>query len=317
MSDFDFPLEGKKIFVAGHRGMVGGALVRGLSGTADILTQSRQDLDLRDREAVRTFLRRERPDLVIVAAAKVGGILANDTYPADFLFDNLELETALIRAAFEADVERLVFLGSSCIYPKFAEQPIREDSLLTGPLEPTNEWYAIAKIAGIKMCQALKRQHGANYVSVMPTNLYGPGDNFDLQSSHVIPALMRKAHEAKINGDETMVIWGTGTPRREFMHVDDCASGVLHAARHYNDFEHINIGAGEDVSIKELCETVAEVVGFKGRLEHDLSKPDGTPRKLMDPAKLYATGWRPKIGLKEGLASTYTWFLDNEVRRAA
>ena len=313
-----YSLQGKRVFVAGHRGMVGQALVRALAGenVGEILTVPRDTLDLRDGVAVRDFLNREKPDVLFLAAAKVGGILANDSYPAEFLFDNLELETALIRGAFEAGVERLVFLGSSCIYPKFAPQPIHEDALLTGPLEPTNEWYAIAKIAGIKMCQALRKQYGARYISVMPTNLYGPGDNYDLETSHVIPALLRKAHEAKLAGSREFVIWGTGSPRREFMHVDDCASGILHATKHYDGYEHINIGLGEDVTIRELAEIVMDVVGFEGRLVNDASKPDGTPRKLMDASRLHSLGWRPEIPLREGLASAYAWFVENHAAAA-
>ncbi|WMS40863.1 GDP-L-fucose synthase [Acuticoccus sp. MNP-M23] len=311
-------LAGKRVFVAGHRGMVGQAIVRalGAENPAEVLTATRNELDLRDRAAVKTWLAAHKPDVVFLAAARVGGILANDTYPSEFLFDNLELETAVIRGAFEADVERLVFLGSSCIYPKMAPQPMAEDALLTGPLEPTNEWYAIAKIAGIKMCQALKRQYGAHYISVMPTNLYGPGDNFDLASSHVIPALMRKAHDAKVAGAPQMVIWGSGQPRREFMHVDDCASGILHAARFYDGYEHINIGLGTDVTIRELAELVMDVVGYTGALVTDPTKPDGTPRKLMDGARLKALGWQHQISLREGLASTYDWFVEHHAATA-
>jgi len=308
-----YALDGKRVFVAGHRGMVGQAIVRALEAEAigSLITASRDELDLRDPAAVRRFLADEKPDVVFLAAAKVGGILANDTYPADFLFDNLELETAVIRGAFETGVERLVFLGSSCIYPKHAPQPMSEDALLTGPLEPTNEWYAVAKIAGIKMCQALRRQYGARYISAMPTNLYGPGDNYDLATSHVIPALLRKAHEAKLANARELVIWGTGTPRREFMHVDDCAAGIVHAAKFYDGYEHINIGLGEDVTIRELAELVMEVVGFEGRLVNDADKPDGTPRKLMDAGRLRALGWAPKIALRDGLRSSYAWFVDN------
>lgn len=305
------PLGGSRIYVAGHLGMVGQALVRALEarGDCEILTIPRETLDLRDRAAVRAALEAMKPDVVFVAAAKVGGIFANDSNPVEFLMDNLEIELALIRGAFEAGVERLVFLGSSCIYPKYAEQPIREDSLLTGPLEPTNEWYAVAKIAGIKMCQALRKQHGARYIAVMPTNLYGPGDNFDLSSSHVLPALMRKAHEAKLRRAPFMEVWGTGTPRREFLHVDDCAAGILHIAAHYDGYEHINCGSGTDITIRELVETVKAAVGFEGDLHFDTTKPDGTPRKLMDSARLFALGWRPKITFDDGLASTYEWFL--------
>ncbi|WP_369415138.1 GDP-L-fucose synthase [Acuticoccus kalidii] len=308
-----FDLNGKRVWVAGHRGMVGQGILRALQkeGCADVLTVPRTELDLRDRAAVKAWIEANKPDIIFVAAARVGGILANDTYPSEFLFDNIEIETAIIRGAFEAGVERLVFLGSSCIYPKHAPQPMHEDALLTGPLEPTNEWYAIAKIAGIKMCQALKKQYGARYISVMPTNLYGPGDNFDLQSSHVIPALMRKAHEAKLTGADHMMLWGSGTPRREFMHVDDCASGILYAAKYYDEFEHLNIGVGEDVTIREVAEIVMDVVGYEGRLELDSSKPDGTPRKLMDASRLMALGWRPQIGLRDGLKSTYEWFVEH------
>ncbi|GAB5375193.1 MAG: GDP-L-fucose synthase [Acuticoccus sp.] len=313
-----YSLGGKRVFVAGHNGMVGQALVRALPAEdpGAILTKSRSALDLRDRAAVRRFLNTEQPDVVFVAAARVGGILANDTYPAEFLFDNLELETALIRGAFEAGVERLVFLGSSCIYPKLAPQPMREDALLTGPLEPTNEWYAIAKIAGIKMCQALRKQHGARYISVMPTNLYGPGDNYDLSTSHVIPALLRKAHEAKRAGAPEFVIWGTGTPRREFMHVDDCARGIIHAAKHYDDDEHINIGLGEDITIAELAALVMDVVGYEGRLVTDSDKPDGAPRKLMDASRLNGLGWRAEIALRDGLTSAYAWFVEHHAAAA-
>ncbi|WP_420394617.1 GDP-L-fucose synthase family protein [Acuticoccus sp.] len=295
--------------------MVGAALVQRLESEPckAVLTVPRDELDLRDARAVGAWLQAHRPDVVFVAAARVGGILANDTQPADFLFDNLELEVALIRGAFRAGVERLVYLGSSCIYPKHAPQPIREEALLTGPLEPTNEWYAVAKIAGIKMCQALRRQHGARYIAVMPTNLYGPGDNFDLATSHVIPALIRKAHTAKEAGAQQMVVWGSGTPRREFMHVNDCAAAIVHAATHYDGEEHVNIGTGEDVTIRELAELVMEVVGFHGRLELDPTKPDGTPRKLMDASRLAALGFAPRIGLREGLASTYVWFREHEV----
>ena len=313
-----YSLAAKRIFVAGHRGMVGSALVRRLTdeNPAALLTATRDELDLRDRTGVREWLTRERPDVVFVAAAKVGGILANDRHPVTFLMDNLELELALIRGAFEAGVERLVFLGSSCIYPKLAEQPMREAALLTGPLEPTNEWYAIAKIAGIKMCQALRAEHGARYISVMPTNLYGPGDNFDLTSSHVIPALMRKAHEAKASGSDHMSVWGSGTPRREFMHVDDCAAAIIHAAKFYDEAEHINIGTGTDVTIREVAELVKSTVGFRGELRFDPSKPDGTPRKLMDASRLTALGWRPSISLAEGLATTYEWYAAREAEPA-
>ncbi len=307
-----FKLSGKRIWVAGHRGLVGGAMVRRLAKEdCVVLTADRSQVDVADPEAVSAFLKRERPDAIVVAAAKVGGILANDTYPADFLYDNLMIETSLIHAAHAQDVERVLFLGSSCIYPKLAPQPIKEDSLLTGPLEPTNEWYAIAKIAGIKLAQAYRRQHGRDYVSAMPTNLYGPGDNFDLKSSHVLPALIRKAHEAKLRGDRQVVVWGTGSPRREFLHVDDCADALVFLLENYSEYEHINVGSGTDISILELTQLVCRIVGFEGEIAHDLSKPDGTPRKLMSADKLRGLGWTPKIGLEEGIERTYAWFLEH------
>jgi len=307
-----YPLAGKRVFVAGHRGMVGSALVRRLgSEDCEVLTASRQELDLIDQGAVRGWMADRRPDVVIVAAAKVGGILANDTYPADFLYDNLMIEANLIEAAFRNDVEKLLFLGSSCIYPKFAEQPISEGSLLTGPLEPTNEWYAIAKITGIKLCQAYRRQHGTDYISAMPTNLYGPGDNYNLESSHVIPALIRKAHEAKLAGARSMTIWGTGTPMREFLHADDCADALVHLMKVYSGFEHVNVGSGEDMTIEALARLVCQVVGFNGDLNKDLTKPDGTPRKLMKAGRLRALGWAPKIEMRAGLEDAYRWFLEH------
>lgn len=300
----------RRIWVAGHRGMVGSAVARRLAREpVDVLTVSRAELDLRDQPAVRAWVAREKPDVIILAAAKVGGILANDTYPADFLVDNLVIETNVIEAAHRADVERLVFLGSSCIYPKFAPQPIREDSLLTGPLEPTNEWYAIAKIAGIKMCQAYRRQHGRRYISVMPSNLYGLNDNFDLASSHVLPALIRKFHEAKQAGRREVVVWGTGTPLREFLYVDDLADAVVFLMDKYDGDEPMNCGAGSDVTIRELAEIVGRVVGFSGDLVFDSSKPDGTPRKLMDSSRLAELGWRAQTGLEQGIAEVYRWYL--------
>jgi GDP-L-fucose synthase len=307
-----YALSGKRIWVAGHRGMVGSALVRQLEREdCTILTAGRDVLDLRDGTAVRGWMGHHRPQAVILAAAKVGGIVANDTWPADFLYDNLAIENAIIHGAFETGVEKLLFLGSSCIYPKFARQPITEDALLTGPLEPTNEWYAIAKIAGIKLCQAYRRQYRRDFISAMPTNLYGLGDNFDLTSSHVIPALMRKAHEAKMAGARAMTIWGTGTPRREFLHVDDCAGALIFLLKNYSGDGHVNVGSGTDVTIDELARMVMEAVGFSGALEHDTSKPDGTPRKLMSNDRLLAMGWSPQISLEEGLISTYQWFLQN------
>lgn len=305
-----FNLAGKRIWVAGHRGMVGSAVVRRLqSESCEILTASRDIVDLTDQSAVRAWIASERPDAIVLAAAKVGGILANDSYPVDFLYENLMIEANIIEAAHRADVNRLLFLGSSCIYPKFAPQPITEDALLTGPLEPTNEWYAIAKIAGIKLAQAYRRQYGRDYISAMPTNLYGPGDNFDLQSSHVLPALIRKAHEAKLADAESITIWGTGTPRREFLHVDDCADACVFLLGGYSDTEHVNVGSGEDVTILELTQMVCESVGFPGDIVTDTSKPDGTPRKLMSADKLRGMGWQPRISLTEGIASTYAWFL--------
>lgn len=308
-----YALSGKRVFVAGHRGLVGSALVRSLEREGcDILTAGREALDLVDQSSVRAWMANKKPDVVVIAAAKVGGILANDTYPADFLYDNLMMEANLIEAAFRNGVEKLLFLGSSCIYPKFADQPIDEDALLTGPLEPTNESYAVAKIAGIKLCQAYRRQHGVDYISAMPTNLYGPGDNYDLQSSHVIPALIRKAHEAKLTGAPSMTIWGTGTPMREFLHADDCADALVHLLKVYSGDAHVNVGSGEDMTIEALARLVMKVVGFEGALEKDLSKPDGTPRKLMKADRLRALGWAPKIGLREGLEDAYRWFLDHQ-----
>lgn len=308
-----YALSGKRIWIAGHRGMVGAALARQLQKEdCEILTVGRDALDLRDSGAVDRWMKTNMPHAVVLAAAKVGGIVANDSLPADFLYDNLAIENAIIHGAFEAKVEKLLFLGSSCIYPKFAPQPITEDALLTGPLEPTNEWYAIAKIAGIKLCQAYRRQHGADFISAMPTNLYGPGDNFDLTSSHVIPALMRKAHEAKLSGAKSMTIWGSGTPRREFLHVDDCAGALMFLLKNYSGDLHVNVGSGTDITIDQLARTIMTAVGFDGDLVHDASKPDGTPRKLMSNAKLSAMGWQPKIPLSDGLKSTYEWFVANK-----
>lgn len=308
-----YPIAGKKIWVAGHRGMVGAALVRQLQReSCVVLTVDREHLDLRDPGAVKTWMKTNTPQGVILAAAKVGGIVANESWPADFLYDNLAIESAIIHNAFEMGVEKLLFLGSSCIYPKFAPQPITEDALLTGPLEPTNEWYAVAKIAGIKLCQAYRRQHGRDFISAMPTNLYGPGDNFDLTSSHVIPALIRKAHEAKNSGARSMVIWGSGSPRREFLHVDDCAAALIFLLKNYSGDSHVNVGSGSDVTIDELARLVMKAVGYDGSLDHDTSKPDGTPRKLMSNEKLASMGWHPRIALRDGLESTYQWFLANK-----
>jgi GDP-L-fucose synthase len=313
-----YALKGKLVWVAGHRGLVGSALVRRLAQEdCEILTAGRDQADLTRQEAVEAWIKDARPQAVFMAAAKVGGIHANDTRPADFLYDNLIIAANVIQASAAAGVEKLLFLGSSCIYPRLAPQPIREGALLTGPLEPTNEWYAVAKIAGIKLAQAYRRQHGCDFISAMPTNLYGPNDNFDLQTSHVLPALMRKAHEAKLAGASEMVIWGSGEPRREFLHVDDCADALVHIMKHYSGEEHINAGSGEDLPIIELARLVAEIVGFKGEIVRDPSKPDGTPRKLMSGDRLKALGWQPKIGLREGIAATYQAFLAREGSGAA
>ena len=306
-----FSLEGKRVWVAGHRGMVGSAIVRRLATEGcEVITAGREVVDLKCQDQVQAWMAKEKPDAIFLAAAKVGGILANDQFPADFLYDNLMIEANIIEAAHTSGVAKLLFLGSSCIYPKFAEQPIREDSLLTGALEPTNEWYAIAKIAGIKLAQAYRRQHGSDFISAMPTNLYGLGDNFDLNSSHVMPALIRKAHEAKLAGADSIAIWGTGTPRREFLNADDCADACVHLMKTYSDFEHVNVGSGEDVTILELAQLVCEVVGFGGSIVTDTSKPDGTPRKLMSADKLRAMGWKPSIALRGGVADAYKWFLE-------
>jgi GDP-L-fucose synthase len=299
-----------KIYVAGHRGLVGAAVVRALGqqGYGNLLFRTHRELDLTEQAAVREFLHRERPNAVIMAAARVGGIHANNTRPAEFIRDNLLMQDNIIDASHRAGVEKFVFLGSSCIYPKLAPQPIKEDYLLSGALEPTNEWYAVAKIAGLKMCQAYRRQYGFNAISLMPTNLYGPGDNFDLQNSHVLPALIRRFHEAKQRGDGSLSVWGTGTPRREFLHVEDLADAVVYLLRTYDGEPIVNVGWGEDVTIRELAETVATVAGFQGSLAFDSSKPDGTPRKLLDTSRLTSLGWKPKIRLREGIEGTYAWF---------
>ena len=308
-------LAGARVFVAGHRGMVGSALVRRLAREpVELLTADRTALDLTSEPAVLAWMQANRPDLVLVAAARVGGILANASFPADFLADNLRLELSLIRASHAAGVKKLLFLGSSCIYPRDCPQPIREDYLLTGPLEPTNEWYALAKIAGIKLCQAYRRQHGCDFVSAMPTNLYGPGDNFDLAASHVVPALIRKLHEAKLAGSPSVPVWGTGSPRREFLHVDDLADACLFLLRHWSDEAPINVGCGEDLTVAELARLIAEVVGYRGELAFDPAKPDGTPRKLLDVSRLDALGWRARIPLRDGLTATYDWFRRNAVK---
>ncbi len=314
MSAATFSLTGKRIYVAGHKGMVGSAIVRRLAAEGcEVLTTDRA-LDLREQSAVRDWFASEQPDVVVLAAAKVGGILANDTYPAQFLYDNLMIEANVIDAAAQNGAEKLLFLGSSCIYPKMAPQPISEDALLTGPLEPTNEWYAIAKIAGIKLCQAYRREYGCDFISAMPTNLYGPGDNFDLKNSHVLPALLRKAHEAKERGDGEITVWGSGTPLREFLHVDDLADACVFLLKNYSGEDHVNVGFGEDIAIADLARTVCDVVGFEGQLSFDATKPDGTPRKLMDSSRLQALGWSPRIGLREGIADAYGHFVAREAQ---
>lgn len=305
-----------KIYVAGHRGLVGSAIIRCLrqEGYDNFLTATSKELDLREQSAVREFFDQERPDHVFLAAAKVGGILANNEFPADFIYQNLMIEVNVIESARLFGVSKLLFLGSTCIYPKMAPQPLREEYLLSGALEPTNEWYAVAKIAGIKLCQAYQRQYGSKFISAMPTNLYGPGDNFDLASSHVMPALIRKFHEAKVKNNPEVTIWGSGKPMREFLHVDDCAAACLYLMEHYEDEGIVNIGVGVDVSIADLARLVGEVVGFQGELVYDSSKPDGTPRKLVDTSRINAIGWRASIPLEEGVKNTYQWFLDNEAR---
>lgn len=312
-----FDLAGKRVFVAGHRGMVGSAVVRRLAGeSCEVVTASRGEMDLRDQAQVRAWMEREKPDAAIVAAATVGGILANDTRPAEFLYDNLMIEANIVDAAWRAGVGKMLFLGSSCIYPRMAEQPMREAALLTGPLEPTNQWYAIAKIAGIKLCQAYRRQYGCDFNSAMPTNMYGINDNFDLQSSHVLPALLAKMHDAKVTGAKTVEVWGSGTPMREFLYVDDCADALVFLLQHYSDEAHINVGSGVETSIAELAQTIKEVVGFEGELVFDPSKPDGTPRKLMDNARIQALGWRATTTLRDGIAATYAWYRGETARRA-
>ncbi len=308
-----YDLTGKRVWVAGHRGMVGSALVRRLQeeNVAEVITAGRDVVDLIRQDQVENWLGETKPDAIIVAAAKVGGILANDTYPADFLYDNLMIEANILKAAADLKTEKVLFLGSSCIYPKFAEQPIKEESLLTGALEPTNEWYAIAKIAGIKLCQAYRRQHGLDFISGMPTNLYGPFDNFDLKKSHVLPALIRKADTAKKNGEASLEVWGTGTPKREFLYVEDLADACIFLLKNYSGYDHVNIGYGDDVSIRELAETVNRVVGFEGELRFDTSKPDGTPRKLMSSERLQNMGWKAKTDLETGIRQAYQWYKEN------
>ncbi len=306
-------IRSSRIFVAGHRGLVGGAIVRRLEkqGYESVITRTHAELDLCDQQAVNRFFDEQRPEYVFLAAAKVGGILANSTYPADFIRENLLIQTNVIDAAYRSGVSKLEFLGSSCIYPKLAEQPIKEEYLLTGALEPTNEAYAVAKIAGLTMVKSYRQQHGFNGISLMPTNLYGPGDNFDPVNSHVLPALIRKFHEARSAGAPTVTVWGSGTPRREFLHVDDLADAAVFLMERYDDEGIVNVGVGEDVSIAELAALVAEVVGYDGEIVYDASKPDGTPRKLLDVTRLLALGWRPKVALRDGIASTYAWYVEN------
>lgn len=310
--DDSFDLSGARIWVAGHNGMVGSALVRRLRAEkCEILTVDRNSIDLRRQSETEKWLSDNRPDVVILAAAKVGGILANKSYPAAFLYENLVIETNVIEASRSSNVKKLILLGSSCIYPKYAPQPIHEEALLSGPLEPTNEWYAIAKIAGIKLVQSYRLQYDCNFISAMPSNLYGPGDNFGLASSHVLPALIRKFHEAKLSGAKQVVVWGTGTPRREFLHVDDCADAVVFLLQHYDGLDHLNIGYGSDISILELAKIVACTIGYDGAIVLDKTKPDGTPQKLMNSHRINNLGWSPRISLSEGIGSTYDWFLEN------
>jgi GDP-L-fucose synthase len=312
MSPVIFPVSGRRVFVAGHSGMVGSALVRRLkSASCEILTVGSQEVDLRRQTPTEAWLEAKRPDVVVVAAATVGGILANDTRPAEFLYDNMMIEGNIIEAARRTGVKKLLFLGSSCIYPRLAKQPMTEDELLTGPLEPTNQWYAIAKIAGLKLCAAYRRQYGCDFISVQPTNLYGPGDTYDLRASHVVPALIAKMHKAKLTGAAEVEIWGTGRPRREFLHVDDLADALVFLLERYSDESHINVGWGEDVTIAELAGLIAEVVGFQRELRYATEKPDGMPRKMLDVSLMDGLGWRPTIKLREGLANAYQWFVAN------
>ncbi len=306
-----YSLAGTRIWVAGHRGMVGAAVVRRLvAEDCEVITAGREVVDLTNQQAVHTWMGSQQLDCIVVAAAKVGGIHANNSAPVDFLQDNMLIQNNILKSAHECDVQRLLFLGSSCIYPKFAEQPIQEDSLLTGPLEPTNEWYAIAKIAGIKLCQAYRKQFGRDWISAMPTNLYGPGDNYDLETSHVLPALLRKFHEAKQVGANEVTLWGSGTPLREFLHCDDLADALVFLLKNYSEYEHINVGSGVEVTIRELAETIAEAVGYSAELTFDSTKPDGTPRKLMDSSRLHALGWNNARPLADGIRSTYAQWVD-------
>jgi GDP-L-fucose synthase len=312
----EYVLHGKRVWVAGHRGMAGSAIVRRLAAEGcEVLTASRQEADLRRQDQVEAWMAKTRPQAVFMAAATVGGILANSTYPAKFLYDNLAIETNVIHAAWQAGVEKLLFLGSSCIYPRLAPQPMTEEQLLTGPLEPTNEWYAIAKIAGIKLCQAYRREHGCDFISAMPTNLYGPGDNYDAQSSHVAAAMQVKVHHAKLTSAPTIEIWGTGTPRREFLYVDDLADALIFMMKHYSGESHLNVGTGSDGTIRDLAELVAKVAGWKGEFVYDRSKPDGMPRKVMDVSKLTALGWTARTRLEDGFRSAYEWYVANAAAR--
>lgn len=311
MTDGPYPLDGRRVWVAGHGGMVGAALVRRLAREdCEILTVDRAQVDLRRQSEVEDWLAEARPEAVVVAAATVGGILANASRPAEFIYDNLAIETNVIHGAWRSGVEKLLFLGSSCIYPRDAAQPMTEEALLTGPLEPTNQWYAVAKIAGLKLCQAYRREHGCDFITAMPTNLYGPGDNFDLASSHVVAALMRKAHEARIAGDGALTVWGTGRPRRELLYVEDLADALVFLLRNYSGEPHVNVGTGKDIAISELAALIAEVVGFDGALTFDPSNPDGTPRKLLDVSRLTALGWSPSTSLRDGLTATYRWYCE-------
>jgi GDP-L-fucose synthase len=306
-------MSARRIWVAGHKGMVGSAITRCLTNRGhDVLKADRETLDLRNRDRVEMWLRENHPDAIVLAAATVGGIYANDAFAADFIYDNLAIEANVIHSAHQTGVDRLLFLGSSCIYPKFAEQPIKEEALLTGPLEPTNEWYAIAKIAGLKLCQAYRKQYGRHYVALMPTNLYGPGDNFDPLTSHALPALIRKCHEAKESQLAEVSVWGTGKPMREFLHVDDLATAAVFCLDHYDGYDHINCGAGSDISIADLAGLIARVVDYRGKIVFDTTKPDGTPRKLLDSSRIVALGWKPAISLEDGIASTYRWYLENK-----
>ena len=315
--EIPFTLAGRRVWVAGHRGMVGAAVVRRLAGEkCEILTVGRSEVDLRRQDQVEAWMAKAKPDAIFLGAATVGGILANDSRPAEFIYDNLAIETNVVHAAYRTGVKKLLFLGSSCIYPRLAPQPMKEEHLLTSGLEPTNQWYAIAKIAGLMMCQAYRRQYGCDFISAMPTNLYGPGDTYDLRGSHVVPAIILKAHAAKLAGARSIEVWGSGAPKREFLHVDDLADALVHIMTNYSEEQTINVGTGEDVTIRELAEKVCRAVGFKGALDFDTSKPDGTPRKLLDVSRINAFGWKAKIGLDEGLAGAYAWYLANVAKAA-